>query len=93
MDCNRGACQGNLLSTGTPFNNQLILGLGLPLAPHVSLPSSPGDSTRFWGAMIQYGAALWMKEKNPQTFESYKYSSKSSMRNYFNNKNILQNIC
>lgn len=58
--------QGNLLSIGTPFNNQLILGLGMPLALQIRVPSSPGDSTRFWGAIIQYGAALLRKRKKPK---------------------------
>lgn len=42
---------------GTPFANQLILGFGLPLALQISVPSSPGDKTKFLGAVIQYGAA------------------------------------
>lgn len=82
-----GANQGNLLSIGTPFDNQLILGLGLPLALQIRVPSSPGDSTRFWGAMIQYGAASWRKENtHTQNLNQISFSSKLSILNYLNNK-------
>lgn len=56
---------------GTPFANQLILGFGLPLALQINVPSSPGDKTKFLGAVIQYGAAEFKKRKTALIFQNY----------------------
>lgn len=46
------------LSMGMPFIDQVMEGLGVPLALQVSTPFSPGARTRFLGApLIQYGEA------------------------------------
>lgn len=45
------------LSMGIPFMAQVMVGLGVPLALQIKLPLSLGASTRFLGALIQYGAA------------------------------------
>lgn len=47
---------------GTPFANQFMLGLGLPLALQIKLLPSPGDNTRLVGSFIQYGAAERKRE-------------------------------
>lgn len=54
---------------GTPFMNQVMVGLGLPLARHVNIPCSFGARTRLRGELIQYGAAGYQKKKNRQTKE------------------------
>lgn len=56
---------------GTPFANQLILGFGLPLALQINVPSSPGDKTKFLGAVIQYGAAGVRKKITAIIFQNY----------------------
>lgn len=56
---------------GTPFANQLILGFGLPLALQINVPSSPGDKTKFLGAVIQYGAAGVRKKNTAIIFQNY----------------------
>lgn len=56
---------------GTPFANQLMLGFGLPLALQINVPSSPGDKTKFLGAVIQYGAAGVRKRNTAIIFQNY----------------------
>lgn len=72
---------------GTPFANQLILGFGLPLALQINVPSSPGDKTKFLGAVIQYGAAGFKKRKTAIIFQNYVQKIK---RHRHGNQKIIQ---
>jgi len=56
---------------GTPFANQFMFGFGLPLALQINVPSSPGDKTKFLGAVIQYGAAGVKKRNTAIFFQNY----------------------
>lgn len=75
---------------GTPFVNQLMLGFGLPLALQINVPSSPGDNTKFLGAVIQYGAAGVRKRNTAIIFQNY--LQKTMRHNNGNNKRI-QTVC
>lgn len=72
---------------GTPFANQLILGFGLPLALQINVPSSPGDKTKFLGAVIQYGAAGFKKKKTAITFQKF---VQKIIRHMHGNHKIIQ---
>lgn len=72
---------------GTPFANQLILGFGLPLALQINVPSSPGDKTKFLGAVIQYGAAGFKKRKTGIIFQNY---VQKTIRLRHSNQKIIQ---
>lgn len=72
---------------GTPFANQLILGFGLPLALQINVPSSPGDKTKFLGAVIQYGAAVFKKRKKAIIFQNY---VQKIIRHRHGNQKVIQ---
>lgn len=55
---------------GTPFMDQVMVGLGSPLARQVKAPFSFGAKIRLRGELIQYGAAgdhNWKTNKNTES--------------------------
>lgn len=57
---------GDILSMGIPLTDHVTLGVGLPPTRQVSIPVSFGARMRFWGALIQKGAAVEMEKVQNQ---------------------------
>lgn len=51
---------------GIPLTDHVTLGVGLPPTRQVSIPVSFGARMRFWGALIQKGAAVEMEKVQNQ---------------------------